>query len=108
EWAWNDHYLARALAWGEASPGAAALYLLEKARVVLFEVRPVPRVGGGGALRSWVITGSFLLLRGALLGALVLAWRARGRLRQHAALSAFAAAASLALCVPLLVGFAYD
>jgi hypothetical protein len=108
EWAWSDHYRDRALEWVAAEPGEAARFLLHKAWVVLLEVRPVPLVGGLDATRSAVVIGSFLVLRGAALGALAVAWRRRAVLAGFTRFWLFGVACCAALCVPLLVGFAYD
>jgi hypothetical protein len=109
EWAWSDHYRDRALAWALAEPGSGALFMAKKALVVLLEVRPVPSLGtGGGALREVVVVASFVVLRGAALLALVLGWRRRAALANARPSLAFAAAACIALCAPLIVGFAYD
>jgi len=108
EWAWNDHYRDRALAWATAEPGEALRYLLRKLWVVLFEVRPVPLVGGLDVARSLVVVGSFLVLRAAALVALVLAWRQRARLTPLTPLLIFGSVGCAALAVPLLIGFAYD
>jgi hypothetical protein len=108
EWAWSDHYRDRALEWAAASPGEAARFLWRKAWVVLFEVRPVPRSGGLDLARLAVVSASFMLLRAAALGALVLGWRRRARLACFTRHQAFGAACCAALGVPLLVGFAYD
>lgn len=108
EWAWSDHYRDRALDWAAAAPGDAARFLLRKAWVVLFELRPVPRVGGLDLTRSAAVIGSFSVLRGAALGALALGWRWRAELARRTRLCGFGAACCGALCVPLLVGFAYD
>jgi hypothetical protein len=108
EWAWSDHYRDRALAWALAAPAEAARFLLRKVWVVLFEVRPVPLVGSLDVTRSAVVIGSFVLLRGAALGALVFGWRLRARLACFTRGVLFGAACCAALCVPLLVGFAYD
>jgi hypothetical protein len=108
EWAWSDHYRARAFEWAAAAPRQAAGFLLQKAWVVLFEVRPVPRVGRLDAVRLAVVSASFLLLRAAALGGLVLGWRERARLACFTPHAAFGAACCGALCVPLLAGFAYD
>jgi hypothetical protein len=108
EWAWSDHYRDRALAWALASPGEGLRYLARKAWVVLFEVRPVPLLGALDTARSAVVTGSFLLLRAAALAALVLGWSRRAQLARLTPLLVFGAACCGALCVPLLVAFAYD
>ncbi|HTV21045.1 MAG TPA: hypothetical protein VMG12_20310 [Polyangiaceae bacterium] len=108
EWAWSDHYRDRALASAGAAPREAFEFLSRKLWVVLAEVRPVPRVGGLDVTRSAVVVGSFVLLRGAALAALVLAWRRRALLAHFTASLWFSAACCGALCVPLLVGFAYD
>lgn len=108
EWAWSDHYRDRALEWAAAAPGEAARFLLHKAWVVLLEVRPVPLVGGLDVTRSAAVIGSFAVLRGAALGALVFGWRRRARLACLTRFWLFGAACCGALCVPLLIGFAYD
>jgi hypothetical protein len=108
EWAWSDHYRDRALEWMAAAPAEAMRFLLLKIWVVLLEVRPVPLVGGLDVTRSAVVIGSFAVLRGAALGALVLGWRCRAALARHTRFWLFGAACCAALCVPLLVGFAYD
>jgi hypothetical protein len=108
EWAWSDHYRDRALAWMAAAPGEAMRFLLHKSWVVLLEVRPVPLVGGLDVTRSAVVIGSFAVLRAAALGALVLGWRCRAALGRLRRFWLFGAACCAALCVPLLVGFAYD
>jgi hypothetical protein len=108
EWAWSDHYRDRALAWAAATPARAALFAMQKALVVLLEVRPVPGVGASDPLRALVVVQSFLVLRGAGLVALVIGWRQRATLARATPSLLFAAGASLALCVPLIVGFAYD
>jgi hypothetical protein len=59
-------------------------------------------------LRALVVVQSFLVLRGAGLVALVIGWRHRATLERATPSLLFAAGASLALCVPLIVGFAYD
>ena len=81
---------------------------MQKALVVLLEVRPVPGVGASDPLRALVVVQSFLVLRGAGLVALVIGWRRRATLARATPSLLFAAGASLALCVPLIVGFAYD
>jgi hypothetical protein len=108
EWAWSDHYRDRALEWMAAAPGEAMRFLLHKLWVVLLELRPVPLVGGLDITRSAVVIGSFVVLRGAALGALVLGWRCRARLACFTRFWGFGAACCAALCVPLLVGFVYD
>jgi hypothetical protein len=108
EWAWSDHYRDRALDWALAFPGEGLRYLAQKAWVVLFEVRPVPLLGALDGTRSAVVTGSFLLLRAAALAALVLGWRRRAQLARLTPCLIFGAACCAALCVPLLVAFAYD
>jgi hypothetical protein len=108
EWAWSDHYRDRALDWAATAPRSAARFILEKARVVLLEVRPVPLSGMGDPLRALVVISSFLLLRGVGLVALVAAFRRRLVLRRRLPQLLFGACALLALSLPLLVGFAYD
>jgi hypothetical protein len=108
EWAWSDHYRGRALAWASHTPARAALFAMQKAFVVLLEVRPVPRVGASDPLRALVVVQSFLVLRGAVLVALVIGWRCRAALARATPSLLFAAGASLAVCAPLIVGFAYD
>ncbi len=108
EWAWNDHYRDRALGWAADAPGSAARFIVEKARVVLFEVRPVPLSGMSDPLRAAVVILSFLLLRGLGLVALVWAFRQRGPLRGRLPQLLFGAGSLVALALPLLVGFAYD
>jgi hypothetical protein len=108
EWAWSDHYRDRALGWAVSAPGSAARFILEKARVVLFEVRPVPLSGMADPLRAVVVIASFLLLRGLGLVALVGAIRRRSALGRRLPQLLFGAFSLLALSLPLLVGFAYD
>ncbi len=108
EWAWDAHYRSRALAAaGSSAPGLAG-YWLQKLAVVLVEVRPVPLLGAGGALRALLVASSFVLARGAIVLALVFGWRRRAELRRFAPGLVFASAALLALVAPLLVAFAYD
>lgn len=106
EWAWDAFYRQRALA-DAGAPGIGA-YLGKKLGVLLFEVRPVPWVGNGGALRSALVLVSFVLARAALGLALVLGWRWRRALRRQPSVLVFGGAALAALAAPLLVGFAYD
>jgi hypothetical protein len=108
EWAWSDHYRDRALAWAVESPVRAARYALQKALIVLLEVRPVPWLGASEPARAFVVVLSFLVLRGAALVALAIGWRRRAALAQAVPSLMFAAGACAALCVPLIVGFAYD
>jgi hypothetical protein len=108
EWAWSDHYRDRALAWATRTPASGALFAMQKALVVSFEVRPVPGVGASDPSRLLVVVLSFLVLRGASLVALVIGWRRRAALARATPSLLFALGASLALCAPLIIGFAYD
>lgn len=108
EWSWHGHYRDRALAAARGDSVGLLAYLAKKLGVLLLEVRPVPLLAAGGLARWLIVVPSFVLARCALALALVLGWRRRAELRRLTPALVFGAAALLACCLPLLLGFAYD
>ena len=112
EWAWNDTYRARAVAWLVSHPWEALRFSLKKAEVFLLDVRKTPLVDPQGRepplqrwlTSAWLVEGRvsealFIALSGYLL------WRGG---RNGRWLAAAAGVGALAYAAPYLVGFAYE